>query len=79
MGVAYVELPLQPAAVQEGEVVPAVVHMMGGRVVLVLLHVVLFDENAQHRSPDCCRCRHPLSKTVAAVVEQRVPKVSAQS
>ena len=77
MGVAKVELPLEP--VQEGEVVPAVVQIVGGRVVLVLLHVVLRHEKPQHSAPDYCRSRNPLSETVAVVVDEWPAKVSAQS
>ena len=67
--VAAVEVPVVAAVV--------LVHIVGGGVVLMLLHVVLWHEEA-HSAPDYCRRRNPLSETFAVIVEWK-PKFSAQS
>ena len=64
-------------AAVEVPVAAGVVKIVGGGLVLMLLHVVLCYEEA-HSAPDYCRCRNPLSETFAVIVEWK-PKFSAQS
>ena len=75
MCVAKVDVTV--AAVEVPVAAVVLVHIVGGGVVLMLLHVVLWHEKA-HSPPDYCRVRMPLSETFAVIVEWN-PKVSAQS
>ena len=77
MGVEKVEVMAAVELPVAGAPVVLLVHIVGGRLVLVLLHVVLWHEKA-HSPPDYCRVRMPLTETFAVIVEWN-PKVSAQS